>query len=1127
MERLSSPLEDLRARYDVIVIGSGYGGSVAASRLARAGRSVCLLERGLERHPGEYPETFVDAACDIQIDTPNAHFWSQTALFDYRINPDLSVLVGCGLGGTSLINASVSLSPDPRVLDDPRWPAALRNGGDPLADAFERTSEMLQPVTYPDDAPLLGKLAAHERAAAAMTLPFRRLPINVTFAEGTNHAGVAQRACTLCGNCVTGCNESAKNTTLMNYLPDARAHGTQMFVGARVRDVAREGGRWAVYFSTTTAGRERFADTPLCVRADVVVLAAGTLGSTEILLRSRARGLPLSPALGTQFSGNGDVLRFAYGTAPQIDGVSARRRGPSTRAPVGPCITSAIDLRASSDADDGLLIEEGSVPSALARLLGLPFAIAADSLSEDVLLRDIACRKLAEAHSALRGPGSGILAHTQTFLVMGHDGSDGRLRLVDDRLRVDWPGVGTRPLFSRVDEQLVATANIMGGTLVDNPMWGGLVGRGLITVHPLGGCPMADDAAGGVVNHKGQVYTGGHGATVHPGLYVMDGAVIPRSLGVNPLLTITALAERNCALLARDRGWRIDYSVPSPAARAPISRARLEFTERMSGFLSTERFENHEQAARRGKLDGSTCDVVLTIATSDLEAMLTDPGHGATLFGTVHAPAISREPMTVHNGQFNLFVEDDGEIHTHRMQYRMRVDTTDGRVFHLTGEKRIRDGRLSDLWPATTTLFVDVHAGGDGGPLTGRAILRIASTDFARQLSTLRVRDASSALAAARLLADFGRLFAGRLWEHFGGALATNPLPGERAVVRQKRALDAPQPEVHFFDTDDGIELRLVRYQGGSKGPLVCAPGFSNTSQVFAWDGVETSWVEFFTGHGYDVWLFDYRASPDLAVSRTQFTLDDIALHDWPGGIDHVRRVTGAESVQALGHCLGSATGFMSLLAGRMAAVRQFVGSQVMPFVEVSKLAKLKARVRLDRAFALLGVPGVETDAGRSARDRAVDELLRFTPMPREWQSLGPVCRRIYAIYGPIMKPDHINRETRDALDWIFGYGNVTSFGQIRQFIRRQRLVDVQGADAYLPHVDRLYAHLVLLQGGDNELFLPEGSAATLDWLRNHRGEGAATRVMVPGYAHLDCFIGRDAARDVFPLVLQQLEIFN
>jgi cholesterol oxidase len=1129
-ERLSSPLEDLQEQYDVIVVGSGYGGGVAASRLARAGRSVCLLERGLERHPGEYPEAFLDAACDVQIDTPRAHLSSHTALFDYRINPDLNVLVGCGLGGTSLINANVSLPPDPRVFDDARWPVALGHGRDTaLADGFERAAEMLQPATYPDDAPSLDKLAAHQSAAAALSLPFRRVPINVTFAERTNQAGVTQHACTLCGNCVTGCNESAKNTTLMNYLPDAWRHGAQMFVGARVRFVARERDRWAVHFSTTAGGRERFNDTMLSVRADVVILAAGTMGSTEILLRSRSRGLPLSAALGTRFSGNADVLRFAYGTSSRIHGMGTRPVRASQPPAVGPCITSAIDLRNSDGADEGLLIEEGSVPRALAHLLGAPFALAADAANDEGRLLEIARRKLSEAHSALGGPRAGILAHTQTFLVMGHDGSDGRLHLADDRLRVEWPGMSTRPVFARIHERLAATADAMGGIVLENPTLGGLLGGGLITVHPLGGCPMADDSADGVVNHEGQVYAGAQGAAVHAGLYVMDGAIIPRSLGANPLLTITALAERNCALLARDRGWHIDYSIPSRAAARPqIPRARLEFTERMAGFLSTVEFDDYEQAARRGERDRSTCDVVLTIASSDLEAMLADPVHGASLFGSVHAPALSPDPMHVNNGQFNLFVEDEGEVHTHRMHYRMRVHSTDGRRFSFAGEKGLRDGRLTDVWPSTTTLCVAVHdEDAPTAPVMARGILRIAPTDFARQLSTMRVREAGSAVAGARLLGGFGRLFAGRLWEHFGGALSTNPVPGERSIVRQKRPLQAPQPDVHFFKTDDGVDLRLVRYNGGRKGPLVCAPGFSNTSQVFAWDGVETNWVEFFSGHGYDVWLFDYRASPDLRASRTQFTLDHVALHDWPAAIDHVMGATGADSVQALGHCLGSATGFMSLLAGRLNSVRQFVASQVMPFVEVSKLARLKAQVRLDRVFARLGVEGVETAAGRSRRDKAVDELLRFGPMPPEWQALGPVCRRIYAIYGPVMKPGQINRDTRDALDWIFGYGNVTSFGHIRQFIRHKRLVDASGADVYLPHVDRLRTHIVLLQGGDNELFLPQGSAATLAWLSRQHGDNACARVLVPGYAHLDCFLGRNAASDVFPMVLEQLERFN
>ena len=297
MHRLSSPLEAMLERYDVVVVGSGYGGGVASSRMARAGRSVCLLERGPERHPGEYPDTLPDASYDVQVDGPDGHLGSHTAMFDFRVNPDLNVLVGCGLGGTSLINANVSLPPDPRVFDDPCWPAALRADQDTLlADGLNHARHMLRPTPYPDDWRTLNKLKAHQLCADVMGQPFSRVPINVTFEDGLNHVGVEQRRCTLCGDCVTGCNEWAKNTTLMNYLPDAWNHGAHIFTHTRVRHVAREGDSWVVYFSTTHAGHERFSDTLLSVAAGVVVVAAGTLGSTEILLRSRQRGACRVPA---------------------------------------------------------------------------------------------------------------------------------------------------------------------------------------------------------------------------------------------------------------------------------------------------------------------------------------------------------------------------------------------------------------------------------------------------------------------------------------------------------------------------------------------------------------------------------------------------------------------------------------------------------------------------------------------------------------------------------------------------------------------------------------------------------------------------------------------------------------
>ena len=419
--------------------------------MARAGRSVCLLERGPERHPGEYPETLPDASYDVQVDGPDGHLGSHTAMFDFRVNPDLNVLVGCGLGGTSLINANVSLPPDPRVFDDPCWPAALRADRDTLlADGLNHARHMLRPTPYPDDWRTLNKLTAHQLCADVMGQPFSRVPINVRFEDGLNHVGVEQRRCTLCGDCVTGCNEWAKNTTLMNYLPDAWNHGAHIFTHTRVRHVAREGDSWVVYFSTTDGGRERFSDTLLSVAAGVVVVAAGTLGSTEILLRSRQRGLVVSPRLGERFSGNGDVLGFAYNTREPIDGISTGPRRSADEAAIGPthhqrhryeecgrCRARARHRGGQSARGGGAVSGDPVWPS--------PAMPTLQTIDGGIV--ELARRKWSELQSVVGGAGKGALAHAQTFLIMSHDGSNGRLYLENDRLRVDWPDAGKGPIF--------------------------------------------------------------------------------------------------------------------------------------------------------------------------------------------------------------------------------------------------------------------------------------------------------------------------------------------------------------------------------------------------------------------------------------------------------------------------------------------------------------------------------------------------------------------------------------------------------------------------------------------------------------------------------------------------------
>ena len=128
MDRLSRPVADLKAHYDVVVVGSGYGGSIAACRLARAGRKVAVLERGRELHPGEYPASLEAASRHVQTASPLGHTGDPRSLYWVHVGSEMSVFSGCGLGGTSLVNANVALRPDPRIFEDSRWPRALARG---------------------------------------------------------------------------------------------------------------------------------------------------------------------------------------------------------------------------------------------------------------------------------------------------------------------------------------------------------------------------------------------------------------------------------------------------------------------------------------------------------------------------------------------------------------------------------------------------------------------------------------------------------------------------------------------------------------------------------------------------------------------------------------------------------------------------------------------------------------------------------------------------------------------------------------------------------------------------------------------------------------------------------------
>ena len=239
--------------------------------------------------------------------------------------------------------------------------------------------------------------------------------------------GVEQHKCTNCGDCVTGCNYAAKNTLIMNYLPDAANHGAEIFTEVSVRWIERKDNQWLVQCELLGVGREKFKAPTVAVAAGLVVLGAGTLGSTEILLRSARHGLALSNRLGESFTGNGDVLAFGYDTGQVINGVGWGHHKPGQIPPVGPCITGIIDMRHQPALTDGMVAEEGSPPGALGVFLPGAFeaAAAVAGTAEPVAGTELIEEKERELLTDFEGPYRGAVNRTQTYLVMTHDNGSG------------------------------------------------------------------------------------------------------------------------------------------------------------------------------------------------------------------------------------------------------------------------------------------------------------------------------------------------------------------------------------------------------------------------------------------------------------------------------------------------------------------------------------------------------------------------------------------------------------------------------------------------------------------------------------------------------------------------------
>ncbi|HEY7401908.1 MAG TPA: GMC family oxidoreductase [Candidatus Angelobacter sp.] len=540
--------------YDVLVIGSGFGGAVTACRLAEAKMKVLVLERGRRWEVKDYPS---QSGENWLYDNEAPQL--EQGWVDWRFWGNMTVVCGAAVGGGSLIYANVS-APAHAEAFDKGWPPQINHKE--LAKYYQRVGDMLlvQKIPYNQLTPRF-KLMKDAAEKTGYGEQFHRLPIAVSFSEKyplhpddpfnnnnsvpfVNPQGVEQGTCVHCGNCDFGCQVHAKNTLDLNYIPQAEKNGAVVRPLHYVRYIEPIDGGYRVTYDEIIPGPgweegtlKRGSET-----ARKVIVAAGSLGSTEIMLRCRDqfKTLPnVSQFLGHNWSSNGDFLTL--GLYPFDKVIS-----PSN----GPTITCYINFLDKPYLGQRIVVEDGGFPPLLSDYLQEKLNQAEHGIKQPHVKKI-----LDEIGMDLRKEDP--LRNIMPWFANGVDASNGQLYLGTNwcrpwrkKMKLNFPK-DLEPTEAIIDIHRKLTL-ATGGKHIVPPTWTDL--RWLITPHPLGGCNMGTDPSCGVVDHTGAVFG-------YPGLYVVDGAIVPEAIGINPSRTIAALAERSAEIIARDEQGRTASTV--------------------------------------------------------------------------------------------------------------------------------------------------------------------------------------------------------------------------------------------------------------------------------------------------------------------------------------------------------------------------------------------------------------------------------------------------------------------------------------------------------------------------------------------------------------------------------------
>ncbi len=513
--------------FDFVIIGSGFGGSVPAMRLAEKGYSVAVLEKGKRFELEDFPKSNWDVRKFLWAPIIKCFGIQQITLLK-----KLMVLHGSGVGGGSLVYANTHLVPEDEIFRKTDWPSSI-DWLSELKTPYEKAKHMLGVCQNPtfekseevlqDLAKELGKEDSFARTDVAIY--FNDKPGEMVDDPYFNGKGPKRAGCNSCGGCMIGCRVGAKNTLEYNYLYFAQQNGTEIFPETTVDKIQKtnEGYEVETYSSTSLFKKKSI------FRAKKVILSAGALGTMSLLMKNKFEHGTLkniSPTLGSTVRTNGESLLGATTLDSNMD------------------LSTGIAIGAEFKADDVTKIEAVKYPSGsgVMRFLTVPFTGSGNAFLRPLKLVLNYIVKLPEILRLWMV--KDWAKHTVILLVM---------RSTDTQMKLSWGRSIYHFFFKGLKGNVIGDdmpsyipiaqkACLVVSRLIKGVPQNGasevLIGTPA-TAHILGGAVMADNADKGVINSSHEVYS-------YPGLYISDASAIPTNLAVNPSLTITALAERFC-----------------------------------------------------------------------------------------------------------------------------------------------------------------------------------------------------------------------------------------------------------------------------------------------------------------------------------------------------------------------------------------------------------------------------------------------------------------------------------------------------------------------------------------------------------------------------------------------------